>query len=165
MIWAKTKASGGDYWTHTKCELVTWQLSGGSRSGVGGKQKLCKPHTEQERGPRTHSLTPSLSVCTFLYMPLHVLCWLTVFSNICLSSLNAVQFVLHLDLDVTLTLLSTYSKHCLQWQSILWSVWGKRTIQSAAAETAETASKHSKHQASNLFPSVALVDQKKVVAV
>lgn len=41
----------------------------------------------------------------------------------------------------------------------------ERTIQTAAAETAETALKLSKHQASNLFPSVALVDQKKVVAV
>lgn len=106
MISAKTNASGGNYWTRTKCELVIGQLSGGNRSGVGGKQKLCKPHTEQERGPRTHSLTPSLSVCTFLYMPLHVLCWPTVFSNICLSSLNAVQFVLPLDFDVTLALLS-----------------------------------------------------------
>lgn len=64
----------GAHWMHRKCELVTGELSGGSRSGVEGEQKLCKPHTERQRGPRTHSLTPSLSVYTFLSTPPPVIC-------------------------------------------------------------------------------------------
>ena len=56
----------GGHWMHRKCELVTQELSGGSRSGVEGEQKLCKPHTERERGP-PDALADAKSVCLHLF--------------------------------------------------------------------------------------------------
>lgn len=122
MISVITKANGGG---HRKCQLVTGELSGGSRSGVGGEQKLCKLHTEWLRGPRTCSLTLSLSVYTFLYPLLHVVCLSDNVFLHRLSSLNAFQIVLHIDQDVTSTFLSIYSKHCLQCYVYSRSVWAK----------------------------------------
>lgn len=146
---SNNKTSGGGYWMHRKWELMTWELSGGSRSGVEGEQKLCKPHTEQERGPRMHSLTPSLSVYTFLYMPPHVFrlsdnVFLHLFVkpkwfSICPPYRLRCHPHFSVHLLKTLFTIRVYSAECL----------GERTIQTAATQAAGSE----------------LLNQKKAVAV
>ena len=87
-------------------------------------KSFVSPTQSEGEAPRTHSLTPSLSVCTFLHTPQAVVC---LFNNVFLdllveSSVNVFPFVFHIDQDVTLALLSIYSKHCLQYWSIPLSV-------------------------------------------
>lgn len=58
---------------------------------------------KKERDPWMYFLTPSLPVCTFLCMPLHAVCLSDNVSYILHSSLNAFQFVLNINQNVTFT--------------------------------------------------------------
>lgn len=103
----------------------------GAGSGVGGEQKLCKPHTERGRGP-PDALTDAQSVC--LHASACSLFVRQVFSYICLSTLNAFPFVLRIDkrchphfsvrLFKTLFTILVYSAKCL----------GERAIQTPAGK-------------------------------
>lgn len=68
---------------HRKCELVTQELSGGSRSGVEGEQKLCKPHTERERGP-PDTLADAKSVCLSTPSSVQPHLWFVLSDNVSL---------------------------------------------------------------------------------
>lgn len=134
----------GGHWMHRKCELVTQELSGGSRSGVEGEQKLCKPHTERERGP-PDALADAKSVCLHLFSVRPHL-WFVLSDSVSLHLFVRSKTIFISSSIYTKkasSLFGPLTQHIVYDSGLFRTVSGEggRTIQTPAARTAQTAFK------------------------
>lgn len=132
---------------HRKCELVTQELSGGSRSGVEGEQKLCKPHTERERGP-PDTLADAKSVCLSTPFSVRPHLWFVLSDNVSLHLFVRPKTIFNLSSIYTKkarSLFGPFTQHIVYDTCLFRRVSGEggggRTLQTPAAQTAQTAFK------------------------